>query len=339
MTETAKALVPQEAPGTDAEASTAERSIFISYAHEDKDFAFNLASNLKLHEVSVWIDYQGIRVGDRVDDVIENEILACSEFLVVLSPDARKSDWVKNETQFALNEKKPVLPLLYRQCRIPVNLTTVRYVDFTSNHDKGFAELLRTRGEIAKELPAEIPAEIPAEVPTEILPKPPLYRRLLLPIICLGALLSILIILAIRFLNPTSNTSVTFTRAGSGGTTIYAHVQNTGRAPSTMRSYWLRFGGGPIDDANLVPVSNTPSVIPAGGQADIVLLVRQLTPSRRPGTSDRYTCTEVDSLLKNKNVTLDIGVDESNGRISRKVSFDSFFLHDLINNKLVCREE
>ena len=311
MTETAEAM----APDTEAEVPMSERSYFISYAHKDQDFVDRLAEFLRFRgAANVWVDH-ALRGGDDFSDEIKKHILECSHFLVVWSPDARKSHWVTKERQLALDKNKRIVPLLYRKCPIPQRLKPFHYVDAKSDGADGFGELIR---------------QFP----------PPWYRRFLRieRIVGLGALLAVLIGFIYVALKWHSNTSVSFTRAGD--TTIYARVQNTGLAPSTMQSYWLRFGGGPIQDINLVPVGIKPSVIPGRGQADLALLVRRLDPSIRPGTSDPYTCEKVHSLLKNKKVTLEIEVNESNapGR-KRNASFDSFFIHNLIENRLICKEE
>jgi len=91
--------------------------IFISYAHEDGDFAHKLEKDLKACEAEVWIDAGELKVGDRIPDKIQKGIEESDFFGVVLSPHSVNSRWVEKEINIAKESYKErnsptILPLL-----------------------------------------------------------------------------------------------------------------------------------------------------------------------------------------------------------------------------------
>lgn len=63
--------------------------------------------------------------------------------LVILPPASVNSTNVMDEVSFALEEKKTVIPVVYRDCTIPFRLRRVQYVDFRHDYARGLKELLR----------------------------------------------------------------------------------------------------------------------------------------------------------------------------------------------------
>jgi hypothetical protein len=68
--------------------------------------------------------------------------------LVILSPASVNSKNVMAEVAFALDEEKEIIPVLYRECKIPFRLRPIQYVDFRREQDYPAAlqELLETVG-------------------------------------------------------------------------------------------------------------------------------------------------------------------------------------------------
>ncbi|HEY9405055.1 MAG TPA: toll/interleukin-1 receptor domain-containing protein, partial [Pyrinomonadaceae bacterium] len=124
------------------------RNIFISYNHQDKDFAGRLACDLKAAGLSVWWDQWEIKVGDSIIQKVSDGISGSAHLIVVLSPSSVKSDWVKREVGSALwrqlsTEKDIVpLPVLIADCEIPVLLCEIKYADFRQDYKAGFDDLL-----------------------------------------------------------------------------------------------------------------------------------------------------------------------------------------------------
>src|SRR5690348_15001974 len=112
---------------------TQQHRIFVSHSHLDNNFVTKLAQNLRRvlsDETAVWYDVLGLHGGETWWDKILEELTARDVFMLVLSPDAMSSRWVRLEINTALNEGKFILPLLYRDCTIRADLKTIQTISF-----------------------------------------------------------------------------------------------------------------------------------------------------------------------------------------------------------------
>jgi CheY-like chemotaxis protein len=87
--------------------------VFISYSHRDSDFTHKLAEEMERHRIPVWIDDR-IDYGTRWPHVIQEKIDSCKAFVVIMSDNARASDWVNNELTYAIGKGKKIFPLLLK---------------------------------------------------------------------------------------------------------------------------------------------------------------------------------------------------------------------------------
>lgn len=120
---------------------------FISYSHEDKDFVEQLERDLLQNHVEVWRDEPSIATGQSIIEKIGEAITKSKNFVIVLSPNAMKSKWVRKELETAITlqlSRKPikVLPVLIKDCRIPSFLQGVKYADFRQDYSRGLGQLL-----------------------------------------------------------------------------------------------------------------------------------------------------------------------------------------------------
>lgn len=88
--------------------------IFISYSRQDVEFARYVRAMLENQGFYVWMDEKRLSAGMDWWDEIEANIDSCAAFLVIMSPDSRDSVFVRNEILRALDQKRPVFPVLYR---------------------------------------------------------------------------------------------------------------------------------------------------------------------------------------------------------------------------------
>ena len=95
------------------------KEIFISYSRRDQEFVTRLATDLNERVAGVWFDQSAIQVGQKWHDEIMEGVHECKVFVLVLSPDAAESRYVREEVNKALELGKVIIPVLYR----PVNLT------------------------------------------------------------------------------------------------------------------------------------------------------------------------------------------------------------------------
>jgi hypothetical protein len=85
-------------------------------------------------------------------DEIGKALARCAWFVVLLTKDSVKSDWVKRELLYALQQKrygKRIVPVLLEPCELEElswTLASFQIVDFTQNASEAYRELLRVWG-------------------------------------------------------------------------------------------------------------------------------------------------------------------------------------------------
>ena len=153
--------------------SQPKHRIFISHSHIDNEFGTRLAQDLNRvigDESAVWYDVLGgLHGGDAWWEKILEELTARNVFIVVLSPEAEQSKWVRDEINLAWKQKnsregKQIIPLLYRECSVRADLDTLQVISFLAPkiYEDAFKEVL-----IALGLPT---TEV--EKPVHIIPQP-----------------------------------------------------------------------------------------------------------------------------------------------------------------------
>jgi len=123
-------------------------TVFISYSSKDRESAERLATDLRASGAGVWFDQWEINVGDSITQKINDGIHDNDYLAVVLSPASVASPWVRKELNAAmmkeLNRRSVVvLPILYRDCKIPALIADKHYADFRKSYQAGFSEVVR----------------------------------------------------------------------------------------------------------------------------------------------------------------------------------------------------
>jgi hypothetical protein len=85
--------------------------IFISYSHQDADYAQKLAKRLQEKGFDVWIDAR-LDYGSQWPREIQKQLDSCAGFILIMSPRAFASEWVQSELSRAKRKQKPIFPLL-----------------------------------------------------------------------------------------------------------------------------------------------------------------------------------------------------------------------------------
>ena len=124
--------------------------MFVSHSSSDAAFADKLAQGLRHANVDVWIDSRQLKPGAALVGEIQKGIADCDALLIVLSPDSVTSRWVQEEVEAALvsqatTSKPRVIPVLYRDCDIPLFLKSRVWVDFrdTESDDAKFEDRIK----------------------------------------------------------------------------------------------------------------------------------------------------------------------------------------------------
>lgn len=121
--------------------------LFISYSRYDLPFVRDLVHGLRHAGIEPWLDLANVSGGDRWDASIETALQQCSHCLVVVSPYSMRSVAVQRELEFALQQEKPVIPVLLQTTELPARLQSLQWVDFRINFERGLRSLLtRLRG-------------------------------------------------------------------------------------------------------------------------------------------------------------------------------------------------
>ena len=134
------------------------REAFLSHSSEDRAIAQRIAEMLCDNGVPTFYAPANVVGHQQWQDEILKALQRCDWFLVLLSPDAIQSMWVKRETAFALKERRyedKIVPLNYRDCDLgPLEwLRLYQFVDFRADFSEGARTLLRVWGLGLKSLP------------------------------------------------------------------------------------------------------------------------------------------------------------------------------------------
>ncbi len=138
------------------------KEIFLSHSSKDRKFATELAGALRHHGISVWYSQTHIKGAQQWHDEIGKALRRCNWFVVILSPSAVKSIWVKNELLFALNQhryRNRIAPVLYKNCKyenLSWTLSNFQIVDFRTSQENGYRDLLRVWGIVKSPKPRGI---------------------------------------------------------------------------------------------------------------------------------------------------------------------------------------
>lgn len=116
---------------------------FISYSRQDKAIALRLHEELEFRGLPIWIDLEDIRGGTHWALEIELAITECPFLILLLSPSAVKSEYVKKEYSLAIELNKTIIPVLLQTCEIPDAIAAIQYIDLT-HYETGFGKLLKS---------------------------------------------------------------------------------------------------------------------------------------------------------------------------------------------------
>jgi formylglycine-generating enzyme required for sulfatase activity len=120
-----------------------KHTVFISYSRKDIDVANQLAQDLEKAGFDAWWDISDLKGGDAWVRTIQAALKASKYFVVVLSPDAVESEWVEKEYTYAIGLGLKIIPILYKNCEVPMALINIQYIDFRgSKYERGLQQLL-----------------------------------------------------------------------------------------------------------------------------------------------------------------------------------------------------
>lgn len=123
--------------------------VFVCYSRKDTEFVLILVKELKEYGIPIWLDQWDIPPSANWNRTRDKALYDAAQCLVVLSPAAVESEQVEAEWVTGLEERKPVVPILYQACQIPSRLRLIQRFDFIKSGLKDEATmkaLVRTLG-------------------------------------------------------------------------------------------------------------------------------------------------------------------------------------------------
>ena len=141
------------------------KHIFVSYKKpEDVDFADSVANRIEKAGFIPWIDNDRLQVGMDWGRDIDQAIKESYALIVIMSSDARASEYVTYEWAYALGAGITVIPILYKRTELHPRLEALQYLDFTSYNHRPWDELIGavTRASSQQDTPRYIKQAIDA---------------------------------------------------------------------------------------------------------------------------------------------------------------------------------
>jgi NAD-dependent dihydropyrimidine dehydrogenase PreA subunit len=124
--------------------------VFISHDSVDGEFAHHLAADLQRLGVRVWIAPESICPGEGWVDAINRGLKGSSHVVVVLTPAAVESEWVRTETSVAIAQahrgQMQVIPLEVKPCEVPLLWGNYQMISFRRGYDAGLRDLAAVLG-------------------------------------------------------------------------------------------------------------------------------------------------------------------------------------------------
>jgi hypothetical protein len=139
-------------PSRKRKARTFPVEVFLSHSAKDKRFLKWLVDVMRDHGVPVWFSEHGIRGAAQWHDEIGAALARCDWMIVVLSPAAIASRWVKREVTYAVEEPRfdgRIVPLRISACsakELSWVLLQIQTIDFIGRFDDACRELFAIWG-------------------------------------------------------------------------------------------------------------------------------------------------------------------------------------------------
>lgn len=120
--------------------------IFLSYCRADADVMVQVRSRLEGVGLSVWTDEDLEKGTINWQSEVERVIKEALAMVIILSPDAKNSEWLSRELSFSSMVGIPIYPLLARGSMkesVPLQLVTYNIVDICEDVQQGVALLVK----------------------------------------------------------------------------------------------------------------------------------------------------------------------------------------------------
>lgn len=118
-----------------------DKHVFISYKHEDSDFAENLIHRVENAGFKTWVDSDKLAAGEDWRNGIDESIKNAFALIVIMTPEAKASEYVTYEWAFAWGAGVKVIPVLHKSTQLHPRLEALQHLDFTSRTNRPWDKL------------------------------------------------------------------------------------------------------------------------------------------------------------------------------------------------------
>ncbi len=132
--------------------SLVPKEVFLSHSDQDILFTADLADMMRRHGIPVWYSRTNISGGQQWHDEIGAALQRCDWFVLVLSPNAVGSMWVRRELLYVLQQRRfdnKIIPILYQDCaydELSWTLSQFQMIECGEDITEGYRKLLQVWG-------------------------------------------------------------------------------------------------------------------------------------------------------------------------------------------------
>ncbi|MDB4922916.1 SUMF1/EgtB/PvdO family nonheme iron enzyme [Mucilaginibacter sp.] len=117
-------------------------NIFISYHLADARTHYSkLIASLDREGFSCWTDFDDVDQNNNFDRELSAAIKECEFFLVCITANMANGEYMAEEIEYAKQNGKTIIPLIFENVIVPLRLAALRRVDFI-NYRKGLSDLV-----------------------------------------------------------------------------------------------------------------------------------------------------------------------------------------------------
>jgi GTPase SAR1 family protein len=122
--------------------------VFISYSRRDSTVMLRCVAFMRKQGINIWLDNEKLIPGTPIwEEEIEKALKSASAVIVLMSPDSKKSAWVRREIALADQYQKRIFPVLVHgdeESSISLRLVGRQYVDIREDESKALRSLRNT---------------------------------------------------------------------------------------------------------------------------------------------------------------------------------------------------
>ena len=123
---------------------TRNKTVFIIYSHSDKEIAAEIQNELIKKGIQAIRDEQVVKIGDRINEIIEDSIEDADKVLLLLSKSTENSEWINKEINISSKFQKVILPVMIENSNLPDAFEGIRYSEMQEITDVKITELVKS---------------------------------------------------------------------------------------------------------------------------------------------------------------------------------------------------